>query len=133
MTAARTRSDDYGLSLLDPIVQGAGKAIVERHRRRGARRERQASGGRPEQKSAHQSAAIDRIHFTAPPSIEPERSGSGRLSQAYAILTAITIFQRGTRVWNVARRRPWPLKVSRRWDSRPSGAAARTAKRKIGS
>jgi hypothetical protein len=61
-TAARTGTDDDNLSLLDPIVQGARKAIVERHRGRRARRKRQSGGGRPEQNSAHQSTAIDLLH-----------------------------------------------------------------------
>jgi len=67
MTAARAGTDDHDLSLLDPIVQGARKTIVERHRWRRGRRKSQARGGGSEQNPAHQAAAIDLIHRLLPP------------------------------------------------------------------
>jgi hypothetical protein len=65
-TAARAGTDDDDLCLLNPVVERAGKAIVERHRRRCPGREGQSCGGGSEQNSAHQSAAINLVHRFTP-------------------------------------------------------------------
>jgi hypothetical protein len=75
----QARPDDNGLSLLDPVVEGA-RAVVERHRAYCARARGQTRGGdsSPEKNSARESAPIDQIHSAVPPSIEPGR-GLGQL------------------------------------------------------
>lgn len=68
--AAAWRGAHPGLSVLDPFVEGAGNAIVERHRRRRARGEAKSGGSRPEQNCARESAAIDCPHLLFPPVVD---------------------------------------------------------------
>lgn len=79
--AAARRRPDPGLGLLDPLVERAWSAIVERHRARGSPTCSEAGdgGSRAAQKPARQGAAVNRLHRTIPPSGALRPADAGRL------------------------------------------------------
>jgi hypothetical protein len=70
---APARTNDDHLSLLDPIVEGAWDAVVERHRAHRFRAHGQppSGDGSPEQKPAREAAAINQLHRRSLPRSAP--------------------------------------------------------------